>query len=64
MEAINVSQENGLTFKATELRLGLPGTDESVMKMNHKRRLPNEESGVNGDSDDKHSNHEAPPAAK
>ena len=70
MEAI-VAHENDLNLKATELRLGLPGTDESEKESasctkNNKRSLPEcaEESAKNDDLDAQHGDCEAAPAAK
>ncbi|CDO99147.1 unnamed protein product [Coffea canephora] len=70
MEAI-VAHENDLNLKATELRLGLPGTDESEKESasctkNNKRSLPEcaEESAKNDDLDAQHGDREAAPAAK
>lgn len=68
METINVPQEDALNLKATELRLGLPGTDvddndTTVSSFrNNKRSLVLEddcESKVNSDA-----KHDAPPASK
>lgn len=59
--------ENDLNLKATELRLGLPGTHESeqqaVCVRGNKRPLPdqNEDCGVQRKSDD---DHEIAPPAK
>lgn len=70
MEGV-VAHENDLNLKATELRLGLPGTDESEKETascakNNKRSLPecDEESAKKGDLDAKHGESEAAPAAK
>ncbi|XP_071940527.1 auxin-induced protein 22D-like [Coffea arabica] len=70
MESI-VAHENDLNLKATELRLGLPGTDESEKESasctkNNKRSLPEcaEESAKNDDLDAQHGDCEAAPAAK
>lgn len=70
METI-VAHENDLNLKATELRLGLPGTEESEKEAasctkNNKRSLPEcaEESAKNGDLDAQHGDREAAPAAK
>ncbi|KAA8548726.1 hypothetical protein F0562_000410 [Nyssa sinensis] len=66
-----VVYESGLNLKATELRLGLPGTDESEKQTtfnirNNKRPSPDtvEDCGSSGSSDDKHGGHETAPAAK
>lgn len=66
-----VGHDNDLNLKATELRLGLPGTDEAEKETmsctkNNKRTLPEsaEDSVSKGDVDSKHSDREAPPAAK
>ncbi|KAL4643390.1 hypothetical protein ACB092_02G088400 [Castanea dentata] len=68
-----VAYENGLNLKATELRLGLPGTDieseEQALSSarNNKRPLPDnsKECGLKGSSDDaQHSDHETAPPAK
>ncbi|XP_021290455.1 auxin-induced protein 22B-like [Herrania umbratica] len=63
----SVAYENDLNLKATELRLGLPGTDEREEQpasnvRNKKRPLqdPDEEFGANGKSDAQ--NETAPPA--
>lgn len=65
MEGIVTSQEVGLNLKATELRLGLPGSDEVMTETtstfrNNKRSV--EES--NCDSDAKHDDCDSAPAAK
>ncbi|GAA0146409.1 hypothetical protein Leryth_020026 [Lithospermum erythrorhizon] len=60
MEKTNMGAENDLNLKATELRLGLPGTDESENDLvisnakNNKRALPvsPEESSTNAKSSD------------
>ncbi|CAK9168529.1 unnamed protein product [Ilex paraguariensis] len=64
-----VGHENDLNLKATELRLGLPGTDESEKEMmcsfkNNKRASPEsvEDSESVAGSDDKHGNRETPAA--
>ncbi|KAK9991917.1 hypothetical protein SO802_026902 [Lithocarpus litseifolius] len=68
-----VAYQNELNLKATELRLGLPGTDieseEQALSSarNNKRPLPDntKECGLKGSSDDdQHSDHEAAPPAK
>ncbi|XP_075656238.1 auxin-responsive protein IAA4 [Castanea sativa] len=68
-----VAYENGLNLKATELRLGLPGTDieseEQALSSsrNNKRPFPDnsKECGLKGSSDDaQHSDHETAPPAK
>ncbi|KAL3507752.1 hypothetical protein ACH5RR_033134 [Cinchona calisaya] len=67
-----VAHENDLNLKATELRLGLPGTDESEKETassctkNNKRSLPElaEDSDRNGDVDAKHVDRETAPPAK
>lgn len=64
--------DQDLNFKATELRLGLPGTDECHEDMvsaakNNKRASPEssvEESGSNGISAAKSNEHETAPAPK
>ncbi|EOY05879.1 AUX/IAA transcriptional regulator family protein [Theobroma cacao] len=63
----SVAYENDLNLKATELRLGLPGTDEreeqSVSNVRNKKRPlqdADEEFGANGKSDAQ--NETAPPA--
>ena len=70
MESINI-QEEGLNLKATELRLGLPGRDETEKETifsfkNNKRAAPKstEDNELEANSDAKHSDHEAAPAAK
>ncbi|KAL3506030.1 hypothetical protein ACH5RR_031412 [Cinchona calisaya] len=71
MESL-VAHDNVLNLKATELRLGLPGIDESEKETasctkNNKRSLPDqlvEDSGKKGEVDAKHGDHEAAPAAK
>ncbi|CAL5416279.1 unnamed protein product [Camellia sinensis] len=68
----SVTFESDLHFKATELRLGLPGTDESEKQSltsvrNNKRATPDtaEDGGSEGGgSDDKKSDCESAPAAK
>jgi len=68
-----VAYQNELNLKATELRLGLPGTDieseEQALSSarNNKRPLPDNtnECGLKGSSDDaQHSDHETAPPAK
>ncbi|KAA8527697.1 hypothetical protein F0562_035434 [Nyssa sinensis] len=66
-----VAYEGDLNLKATELRLGLPGTDESEKQTtsivrNNKRASPDtvEDCGSSGSSDNKHSDRETAPAAK
>lgn len=68
-----VAYQNELNLKATELRLGLPGTDieseEQALSCarNNKRPLPDntKECGLKGSSDDaQHSDHETAPPAK
>ncbi|XP_050239521.1 auxin-responsive protein IAA4 [Quercus robur] len=68
-----VAYQNELNLKATELRLGLPGTDieseEQALSSarNNKRPLPDntKECGLKGSSDDaQHSDHETAPPAK
>ena len=63
----SVAYENDLNLKATELRLGLPGTDEREEQAvsnvrNNKRQLQDadEECGANEKSDAQ--NETAPPA--
>lgn len=70
MESINIREE-GLNLKATELRLGLPGRDETEKKTifsfkNNKRAAPKstEDNGSEADSAAKYCDHEAAPAAK
>ncbi|KAK1395285.1 Auxin-responsive protein [Heracleum sosnowskyi] len=70
MESINIREE-GLNLKATELRLGLPGRDETEKETlfsfkNNKRAAPKstEDNGSEADSAAKHGDHEAAPAAK
>lgn len=61
------SHDNDLNLKATELRLGLPGTDEEMTtKNNNKRSLPESatENGPKGDAETKHVDQETAPAAK
>ncbi|XP_022761106.1 auxin-induced protein 22B-like [Durio zibethinus] len=59
----SVAYENDLHLKATELRLGLPGTDEreehAVSNVRNNKR-PLQEGGANGKSDSQ--NETAPPA--
>lgn len=52
MEGVLKGDENDLNLEATELRLGLPGTDESSAAKNNKRASPEsfEKIGFNGDS--------------
>lgn len=68
-----VAYQKELNLKATELRLGLPGTDieseEQALSSarNNKRPLPDNtmECGLKGSSDDaQHSDHETAPPAK
>ncbi|KAG8370328.1 hypothetical protein BUALT_Bualt14G0105400 [Buddleja alternifolia] len=64
-----MAHESDLNFKATELRLGLPGTDESdqsMAKINNKRASPESiNDGLNGAvSSAKSSDHETAPAPK
>jgi auxin-responsive protein IAA len=66
-----VAHDNDLNLKATELRLGLPGTDEAEKEMtscakNHKRTLPElaDESAPKGGADAEHGDQEAAPTAK
>ncbi|XP_011030588.1 PREDICTED: auxin-induced protein 22D-like [Populus euphratica] len=67
-----VAYENDLNLKATELRLGLPGTSCTNEKQavfgarNNKRPLPEtrEERGAKGKSDPGHDDQEAAPAPK
>jgi len=66
MDCLKVSthQEDGLNLKATELRLGLPGSDEVMTEStvrNNKRSV--EESNCDS-SDAKHGNCETAPGAK
>ncbi|KAJ8764576.1 hypothetical protein K2173_006448 [Erythroxylum novogranatense] len=61
--------ENDLNLKATELRLGLPGTDGNEEQAfstvrNNKRPLPADENGPKGKSDAQHVDHETLPAPK
>ncbi|XP_057960286.1 auxin-induced protein 22D-like [Malania oleifera] len=63
--------ETELNLEATELRLGLPGTDESDKQAvfvirNNKRVLggTTEECGSNGNSDARHGDRETAPATK
>ncbi|XP_057489526.1 auxin-induced protein 22D-like [Actinidia eriantha] len=63
--------EGDLNLKATELRLGLPGTDEPEKQnmssvRNNKRASPDtaEDGGSKGDSDTKNSDRESAPVAK
>lgn len=70
MESINIREE-GLNLKATELRLGLPGRDETEKETifsfkNNKRAAPKstEDNGSEANSGAKHGDHEAVPAAK
>ncbi|XVF66566.1 hypothetical protein PTKIN_Ptkin10aG0047400 [Pterospermum kingtungense] len=64
---VSVAYENDLNLKATELRLGLPGTDEReeqaavVSYRNKKKRPADEECGANGKSDNAQ-DESAPPA--
>uniref|UniRef100_A0A5B6ZRF8 Auxin-responsive protein n=1 Tax=Davidia involucrata TaxID=16924 RepID=A0A5B6ZRF8_DAVIN len=60
----SVAYEGDLNLKATELRLGLPGTPSIVR--NNKRASPDmvEDCGSTGSSDNKHSHPETAPAAK
>lgn len=61
-----MAYENGLNLKATELRLGLPGTDhetEEAGVRNRKRQLPEEESCLKRRSSDD-VEETAPPPAK
>lgn len=65
----SVAYENGLNLKATELRLGLPGTDQEAEKeavsgvRNNKRASPdtNDECGTKGSSN---GDRETAPATK
>lgn len=52
MEGVLKGDANDLNLEATELRLGLPGTDESSASKNNKRASPEsfEKIGFNGDS--------------
>ena len=67
-----VAYENDLNLKATELRLGLPGTsctnEEQAVSgaRNNKRPLPEtrEERGAKGKSDPRHDDQETAPAPK
>nr|TKS03744.1 hypothetical protein D5086_0000150470 [Populus alba] len=67
-----VAYENDLNLKATELRLGLPGTscanEEQAVSgaRNNKRPLPEtrEERGAKGNSDPRHDDQETAPAPK
>nr|APR63843.1 auxin-induced protein 22D-like [Populus tomentosa] len=66
-----VAYENDLNLKATELRLGLPGTsctNEQAVSgaRNNKRPLPEtrEERGAKGNSDPRHDDQETAPAPK
>lgn len=66
-----VGDDTDLNLKATELRLGLPGTDEAEKEIvsstkSNKRTLSEsaEECVSKEDADSKHSDQEAPPAAK
>uniref|UniRef100_A0A5B6YXV1 Auxin-responsive protein n=1 Tax=Davidia involucrata TaxID=16924 RepID=A0A5B6YXV1_DAVIN len=66
-----VAYEGDLNLKATELRLGLPGTEESEKRTefnirSNKRASPDtvEDCGSDGSSDDKHGDRETAPAAK
>lgn len=54
-----------LNLKATELRLGLPGSDEEIVSSikNNKRASP-EESASNGVPATKSADHETAPAPK
>jgi len=68
----SVLYEGDLNLKATELRLGLPGTDEPekqnpVTRRTNKRSSPESGDGLKGskgDSDAKNCDCENPPAAK
>lgn len=68
----SVLYEGDLNLKATELRLGLPGTDEPekqnpVTGRTNKRSSPesgDDHKGSKGDSDGKNCDCENPPAAK
>ncbi|PSR92782.1 Auxin-induced protein like, partial [Actinidia chinensis var. chinensis] len=67
----SVVYEGDLNLKATELRLGLPGTDEPEKQnissvRNNKRASPDmtEDGGSKGDSDAKNGDREIAPAAK
>ncbi|GFZ14151.1 indole-3-acetic acid inducible [Actinidia rufa] len=67
----SVVYEGDLNLKATELRLGLPGTDEPEKQnmssvRNNKRASPDmaEDGGSKGDSDAKNGDCESAPAAK
>ncbi|KAG2722175.1 hypothetical protein I3843_02G101700 [Carya illinoinensis] len=66
-----VAYENDLNLKATELRLGLPGTDYSEEQAlfsarNNKRPLPdtNEKCGSKGCTDAPHAGNETAPSTK
>jgi hypothetical protein len=67
-----VAYENDLNLKATELRLGLPGTsctnEEQAVSgaRNNKRPLPEtrEDRGAKGKSDPRHDDQETAPAPK
>ncbi|KZV20020.1 AUX/IAA transcriptional regulator family protein [Dorcoceras hygrometricum] len=52
MEGVFKGDENYLNLEATELRLGLPGTNESSVTKNNKRASPEsgKKIGFNGDS--------------
>lgn len=60
-----MAYENDLNLKATELRLGLPGTDNETEEVasvrNRKRQLPGEDSGLKRHSSDD-GEETAPPA--
>ena len=67
----SVVYEGDLNLKATELRLGLPGTDEPEKQnmssvRNNKRASPDmaEDGGSKGDSVAKNGDRESAPAAK
>lgn len=66
-----VAYDNDLNLKATELRLGLPGTDDREEQAlfsarNNKRPLPelNEKCGSKGSSDAAHAGNETAPPTK
>ncbi|GMI98730.1 indole-3-acetic acid inducible 4, AUXIN INDUCIBLE 2-11 [Hibiscus trionum] len=64
---MEVNYENGLNLKATELKLGLPGSDEperqTTLRPNKRTSSEISSSGVTDDGNDDHHD-SAPPAAK